>query len=134
MPGRDGTGPQGRGAATGWGAGGCAGYRTSGAAGIGNPGEVVAGRPRGWGRGFGMGFCGGRRGVAWGFGRGRGWQPRFFAAAPRWGFGGFARTQAGGDAGQEKEFLAREAEALESELHSVQARLARLNESEPQAD
>ena len=57
MPGFDGTGPAGQGAATGWGRGGCAGGAT---------------RPAyGGGMGFGAGF--GRRGG----GRGRGFAPGY---------------------------------------------------------
>jgi len=124
MPGRDRTGPTGRGPMTGQGAGPCAG------AGAGVP------QGRGWGRGSGMGFGGARgAGRGAGFGRGagggRGWRRLFYAT----GLTGWRRATAGwfgavppggGEAEPGIDALEREASILERELGDVRVRLAGL--------
>lgn len=121
MPGGDRTGPWGAGPRTGRAAGYCSGAGTPGYA---NPGP---------GRGFGMGFGSGRgwaRGGGWGFGGGgRGWRHWFRATGqPGWmRFGGYAPFNAPGsaaDAGEEKQILMAEAQALEAELDRIKRRLS----------
>jgi len=119
MPRGDGTGPRGMGRMTGRGAGFCAGYDVPG---------VAQQMP---GRGFGMGFGGGR-GFA---GGGRGWRNCFYATGlPGWmrfggyGFGGFAAPNPamGPDPEMQKQALKAQADALETELEIIKQRLSGL--------
>lgn len=115
MPGYNGTGPAGMGPMTGRGAGYCTGYGVSG---YNDPA---------FGRGFGRSFGGGR---GWGRGRcrayyaggfpGRGWFGAF--AAPN-RYPGPVRTP---DPELEKHALRGQADALQSELDSINQRLGEL--------
>lgn len=126
MPRGDGTGPRGMGAMTGRGAGPCAGFERAGYA---NP--VPGG---GFGMGFGRGF-----GVqTQGFG-GRGWRNRFYATGlPGWArCGGYAAPYGPPaayqkpDPAMEKQLLAKQAEALQSELEFIKKRLAEVESETP---
>lgn len=111
MPGRDGTGPMGRGAMTGRAAGFCQGV---GMTGYSNPAP---------GRGFGRG-----RGVCdFGGGR-RGWRNMYHATGqPGWmRFGGAAAAYRNADPELEKQALRRQAEILQSELELIKKRLSRI--------
>ena len=112
MPRGDGTGPLGLGAVSGRAAGYCAGFGLPGYA---NPAL---------GRGFGMGF-----------GRGRGWRHMFYAIGlPGWmRFGGYAApygypaTYQKPDPEMEKQALKNQAEAMQSELDSINKRLSEID-------
>jgi len=113
MPGGDRTGPAGMGPMTGRAAGYCAGYSM--------PGYMNPRYGRGfWGRGFGGG--------------GRGWRNRFYATGlPGWmRFGAYGAPSMYGapypkpDPEWEKQFLAEQAEGLQSELDSIKKRLSEL--------
>ena len=126
MPGGDGTGPMGLGPMTGRAAGFCAGY---GMPGYMNP---VPGRGVGWGRGrgfFGRGRGGGCGRRNWFYATGlTGWQRAAMAGAP-WGgvpFAGPVAPTAAIDPGAEKEFLARQVEALEQQLAAARQRIDEL--------
>jgi len=117
MPGGDGTGPAGMGPMTGRAAGYCAGYSVPGYA---NP---VGGRMgMGWGRGFGRG-----RGWGRGFGRGRG-----FGAAYGYGvpynpvaYGGYPYAQELNPQ-QEADMLKDQAKAMQDELKAINDRISEL--------
>ena len=115
MPRGDRTGPVGMGPMTGRRAGYCAGF--------GMPGYVNA-VP---GRGFGMGFGGGRGALRQGFGGGgRGWRNMFYATGlPGWmRFGGYAASYPKPGPEMEKQALKNQAEVLQAELELVNKRLA----------
>lgn len=103
MPGRDGTGPLGRGALTGRGLGDCEGSRAG-----------YAGRAFGFGRGRGMRGCGFGRGMGGWTGPGRGYGLRAWYA------------DESGVSG--KEALNEQKNALERQLEAIQARLDGLSE------
>lgn len=108
MPGRNGTGPQGRGALTGRGLGPCG-------SGLGR-GSAFAGQ----GFGGGFGFAGGR-------GRGRG-----FGRGMAGGFAAPAADFQGGalSAEEERAALSRAASGLERELADIKSRLSELDQGE----
>ena len=107
MPRGNGTGPMGAGPMTGRGAGYCAGFTT--------PGFVNQAGDGGFGRGMGMG-----RGARVGGGMGFGFRNRFYAPET---------VQAPPiSADQEKEYLAREAKALENDLEAIKERLNELTD------
>ena len=128
MPRGDGTGPRGMGAMTGRGAGTCA---EAGMPGTANP--VPGG-------GFGMGFGRGSGAQTRGFGGG-GRRNMFYATGlPGWArCGGYAAPYGPPaayqkpDPAMEKQLLAKQAEALQSELEFIKNRLAEV-ESETAAE
>ena len=102
---------------TGRAAGYCAG---SGMPGYANPAP---------GRGFGMGFRGGRGSWGGGFrGGGRGWRNRFYATGlPGWmRFGAYAVPYQEPGPELEKQALKNEVTALESELEFIRKRLSEI--------
>ncbi len=112
MPRGDGTGPMGAGPMTGRSAGFCAGFDRPGFA---NPVP---------GRGFGMGYGRGRgRGMGM---RQWGWGPQ--AAAPVYGQPPVYNTQI--DPGAEKEMLKQQADAMKTQLDSVNKRLEDLEKND----
>jgi len=74
-----------------------------------------------------MGYCAGfGRGGGFG-GGGRGWRNRFYATGlPGWARAGFAAPYREPDPGEEKQALARQAEALQSELDLIRKRLEKI--------
>jgi hypothetical protein len=112
MPRGDGSGPIGMGPMTGRGAGFCAGFPSPGYM---NPG-VGFGRG-GFGRGFG-------RGYGMGFGRGWGFRRKFnYTGMPGWAQYGYNAPEV-----NEKEFLSKQVELFETQLHQLKKRLSTLNE------
>ena len=103
MPGRDGTGPLGRGALTGRGLGDCEGGRAG-----------YTGRAFGFGRGRGMRGCGFGRGMGGWMGSGRGYGLRAWYA------------DESGVSGREA--LNEQKNVLERQLEAIQARLDGLSE------
>ncbi len=124
MPRGDRTGPAGAGPMTGRGAGYCTGH---GMPGYMNPvpGRGFGGR----GAGPGLGRGGGRRGGGFG---GRGWRHRYYATGlPGWMRCGMPAPVPGmPPAGQEKEMLRQQAEALRSEIDLINKRLSELEAAE----
>lgn len=118
MPGRDRSGPMGRGPRCGRAAGYCRGSRTQDYAGP----SAGQGRGAGWGRGFGA-----AGGGAWERGGGRHrWRHSFYATGlPGWLRPGADPSRAV-DPGSETELLAGRAEALQSELEAIRKRLGEL--------
>jgi hypothetical protein len=123
MPGGDRTGPMGMGGMTGRAGGYCAGY---GAPGYANPVS---------GRGFGLGFFGGRNAWGRGFGGGgRGRRNMYYATGlPGWmRVGGYAAPYQyqtpyqKPDPEMEKQALKNQAQILQSELDSIEKRLAEI--------
>ncbi len=114
MPGRDRTGPMGRGPMSGRAAGYCAGYDV--------PGYTGPGPGFGFGRGFGWGRSGG----------GRGWRHWFYAtslpgwarfgAPPACGYGPYAPPTPE----QETEDLKAQAEWLKTQLDAINQRIEEL--------
>jgi len=129
MPGGDGTGPMGLGSRTGRAAGYCAGYSVPGYMNP-VPGRGFGGRGRGW-------FAYGR-----GRGGGRGWRNGDYATGmPGWMRAGYGYPAYGGgpypyvaepSAGDEKEMLKGEAEALKQELEDIQSRIQTLEKAQSQ--
>ncbi len=117
MPGGDRTGPMGMGPRTGRAAGYCGGFGMPGSQ------NLALGR---WGAGdWGWGY--GPRG---GRGGGRGWRHWYRAT----GLPGWLRGVAapfGLDAGMEKEFLSRQARALQAELKALNDRIGETESGEP---
>ena len=106
MPGRDRTGPGGKGPMTGWGDGDCAGY------------------PRRWYAPFG-GRAFGRRGYARGSGGRRGWRHGFYATGlPAWARRGPHAAPPVPE--QEAEALQAQAEWLKDELDAIHQRMEEL--------
>ncbi|MDP8254391.1 MAG: DUF5320 domain-containing protein [Candidatus Alcyoniella australis] len=128
MPGGDRTGPNGMGSMTGRGAGFCADNSAPGYAspmpGRGYGRGAGRGGGMGYGRGAGRGFApwGGGRGRAWGGGRGQGWGQ---GQNMGWNSGPQAAYPEP-TAEQEASYLKGEAEALESELQAIKARIGDL--------
>ncbi len=128
MPRGDRTGPRGMGEMTGRGAGFCAGFERAG---------YANSFPGG---GFGMGFGRGFGAQARGFGGG-GRRNAFYATGlPGWARGGGYAAPYGPpasyqkpDPAMEKQLLAKQAEALQSELEFIKKRLAEV-ESETAAE
>ncbi len=115
MPGRDGTGPMGRGSMTGRGLGVCSGADVGG---------YGAGMGRGFGRGLraGMG-CGFGRGLRSGWGCRRGFDRGMGAGLGyRRGFGGFFNQEAVGIA--DKETLTAQKDLLQKRLDEINKQLA----------
>jgi len=122
MPWGDRTGPRGQGPMTGRGAGYCGGYNM--------PGYTNPAGGRGFGRGFGQGYGRGygRGGFGGGYGRGRGYgrgydypEPAYYPSVP---------VQRPPSSEEEKDYLTRMVQDLESELKSVKNRIKELAKSD----
>ncbi|QQG65459.1 DUF5320 domain-containing protein [Desulfobulbus oligotrophicus] len=130
MPGRDGSGPLGKGSMTGRGAGFCGGTGVLEY----TPGQLRGGPGRGGGMrtGRGRGFAGGGRA----FCRRSSAQRAFrgWGLGPGWGQGlgnGMASFEA--DAGEQRQALKLQAEHLQTRLDAVNQRLALLNQEQSAA-